>query len=107
VVYAGGTDGKLHAFDAGGCPGEPTTPCDPLWTAATGGTAIESSPTVVNGVVYIGSYDGKLCAFDAAGVTNCSGSPKTCQPLWTAATTGRIAYSIAGRREWCRLHRLG
>ena len=30
--------------------------------------------------------DGDLYAYDAAGVTGCSGSPKTCTPLWTAHT---------------------
>jgi Bacterial Ig domain/PQQ-like domain len=33
-------------------------------------------------VVYVGG--GGLYAFDAAGTINCSGSPKTCAPLWTA-----------------------
>ena len=59
--------------------------------APTGGF-VESSPAVVKGVVYIGSFDGKLYAFDAAGNTNCSGTPKTCNPLWTA-TTGAVVES--------------
>ncbi|TMD43998.1 MAG: serine/threonine protein kinase, partial [Chloroflexi bacterium] len=33
-----------------------------LWTYTTG-SAIDSSPTVVNGMVYVGSWDGKLYAF--------------------------------------------
>src|SRR5581483_4045803 len=44
---------------------------------------------------YVGSGDGKLYAFDAAGVTGCSGSPKTCAPLWTAATGGYVWSSPA------------
>jgi outer membrane protein assembly factor BamB len=88
VVYVGSADGKLYAFDAAGnisCSGSPKT-CAPLWTAATGG-AVLSSPAVVNNVVYVGSNDTNLYAFDASGnTTNCSGSPKTCAPLWTAAT---------------------
>src|SRR5580704_1656540 len=60
------------------------------FTAATGGNISVSSPAVVNGVVYIGSVDAKLYAFDAAGNTNCSGTPKTCFPLWTASTGGTI-----------------
>ena len=49
-----------------------------------------SSPAVVNGVAYVGSEDGKLYALDAGGNTNCSGTPKTCAPLWTASTGGTI-----------------
>ena len=94
VVYVGSYvwDHTLYAFDAAGvtgCSGSPKS-CAPLWTATTG-FAIDSSPTVANGVVYIGSNDGKLYAFDASGVTHCSGSPKTCTPLWTA-TTGAVTY---------------
>ena len=88
VVYVGSSDGKLYAFDAAGvtnCSGTPKT-CAPLWTGATGSSIGFSSPAVANGVVYIGADDGKLYAFDAAGNTNCSGTPKTCQPLWTGAT---------------------
>jgi outer membrane protein assembly factor BamB len=92
VIYVGSGDDKLYAFDAAGvtgCSGTPAT-CTPLWTATTSGVIITSSPTVANGVVYVGSNDGKLYAFDAAGVTGCSGSPKTCIPLWTATTGGGI-----------------
>jgi outer membrane protein assembly factor BamB len=56
------------------------------WTGATGGNNV-SSPAVANGVVYIGSAGGNLYAFSAAGTTGCSGTPKTCSPLW-AGTTG-------------------
>ena len=99
VVYVGGSDGKLYAVDAAGvanCGGSPTT-CAPLWTATTGGVIGEypSSPAVVGGVVYIGSDDGKLYAFDAAGVNGCGGAPKTCAPLWTAATGGHVGSSPA------------
>ncbi len=96
VVYVGGTNDKLYAFDAAGvtgCSGAPKT-CAPLWSATTGGW-IEDSPAVANGVVYVGSYDDKLYAFDAAGVTGCSGSPKTCSPIWTGATGGRLVSSPA------------
>jgi outer membrane protein assembly factor BamB len=64
------------------------------FTAATGGISM-SSPAVVNGIAYIGSEDGKLYAFDAAGNTNCSGTPKTCAPLWTASTGSEIVSSPA------------
>jgi outer membrane protein assembly factor BamB len=84
VVYIGSRDDRLYAFDvsgATGCSGSPKT-CAPLWTAPTDGS-VTSSPAVANGVVYIGSDspDG-LFAFDASGATGCSGSPKTCTPLW-------------------------
>lgn len=80
--------GMLYAFSANGttnCSGTPTT-CSPLWAAAMGTTStqVPPSPAVSNGVVYGESADGKLYAFDAGGVTNCSGKPTTCTPLWTA-----------------------
>jgi outer membrane protein assembly factor BamB len=98
VVYIGSEDKKLYAFDASGntnCSGTPKT-CAPLWTAQTG-ASIYSSPTVANGVVYVGSYlpDDRLYAFDATGTTNCSGTPKTCAPLWTALTDGAVYSSPA------------
>jgi hypothetical protein len=46
-------------------------------------------------VVYVGSLDQKLYAFDAAGTTSCSGSPKSCTPLWTATTGGQVVSSPA------------
>jgi outer membrane protein assembly factor BamB len=98
VVYVGSGDGNLYAFDAtgAGCSGAPKT-CAPLWTAPTG-SPVFSSPAVVNGVVYVASgypFDGsptaaaELYAFDATGAT-CSGTPKTCAPLWTGTTTGTL-----------------
>jgi outer membrane protein assembly factor BamB len=98
VVYVGSGDGKLYAFDAAGntnCSGTPKT-CAPLWTASTV-SFIDSSPTVANGVVYIGSNGSantNFFAFDAAGNTNCSGTPKTCAPLWVGST-GNINSSAA------------
>src|SRR6059058_3549616 len=97
-MYVGSFDGKFYAFDAAGktgCSGTPAT-CAPLWTATTG-AEVSSSPAVVNGVVYIGSTqpDNKLYAFDAAGETGCSGTPKTCAPLWTATTGGAVNSSPA------------
>ena len=80
---------SLEAFDAAGKTNCSGGTCQPLWTAPLGsGTAGAdtggSSPAVVNGVVYAGASNG-LEAFDAAGVTNCSGTPKTCAPLWSAS----------------------
>jgi outer membrane protein assembly factor BamB len=94
VVYIGGGNApaKLYAFDAAGvtnCSGTPKR-CTPLWTGMTSGKSLLfSSPAVANGVVYMGSqtnHGGGFDAFDAAGVTHCSGTPKTCQPLWSADT---------------------
>ena len=80
LVYVG-TGSDLVARDAG--------TGNLQWSGHTGAT-ISSSPAVVDGVVYVGSDDYKLYAYDAAGTTNCSGSPKTCAPLWTANTAGPI-----------------
>ena len=100
VVYVGAYDKKLYAFDAGGvtgCSGVPKT-CTPLWTGATlGEDGIISSPAVANGLVFIGSgsYDHRVYAFDAAGTTGCSGTPRTCTPLWTGDTPGGARSSPA------------
>ena len=81
---------KLFAFDSNGttnCSGTPTT-CSPMWTAAlnSGNTSpVYTSPAVANGNVYAGSDN--LAAFDAMGNTNCSGTPKTCTPLWSYNVT--------------------
>jgi outer membrane protein assembly factor BamB len=96
VVYLASFDSTLLAFDAAGVSGCSDSPkvCEPLWTANLGGQqGLSSSPTVAGGVVYIGSADGNLYALDAAGVSGCSGSPKVCEPLWTAPSGGRIEYS--------------
>ena len=98
VLYTVGLDAKLYAFSANGstnCSGTPTV-CSPLWTAAMGTTSATSSntpgsPTVSNGIVYGQSpFSGTLYAFDANGVTNCSGTPTTCSPLWTASPGGYL-----------------
>lgn len=54
------------------------------WTATTGG-AVNSSPTVANGVVYVGCEDGQLYAFDAATGLKPDG--------WTNPTTGNEIHS--------------
>jgi outer membrane protein assembly factor BamB len=95
VMFVGSNAGELVALDANGvqnCSGTPKT-CAPLWTGLTGGAIDFSSPAVYGGVVYVGSEDGKLYAFDANGTTNCSGTPKTCAPLWTAQTRAGIEAS--------------
>lgn len=86
MVAVTSTGGKLDAFNA--ATGQL------LWMASVG-DGIEASPVVAGGVVYNGSLDGKLYAFDAAGIIGCSGMPKTCLPLWTAATGGPITSTAA------------
>ena len=34
--------------------------------------------------MYVGDLSSLVYAFDALGQTNCSGTPKVCQPLWSA-----------------------
>jgi outer membrane protein assembly factor BamB len=90
VVYIAATNGLLYAFSAAGttnCKGTTTKSCQPLWTGATA-NQIDGSPAVANGTVYVSSSDGNLYAFSAAGATGCSGTPKTCLPIWTAPGLG-------------------
>jgi outer membrane protein assembly factor BamB len=67
--------------------------CVPMWTT-TGvpeSSSNTGSPAIAGGVIYIANST--LYAFDAAGSTDCSGTPKVCAPLWTAATSGGATYS--------------
>ncbi len=100
----------LYAFDAAGvegCSGSPRA-CTARWTGDLGvpldvGTAEGSTAPVVDGVVYVvASWEtgppppgqtnatgaAKVVAFDAAGVQGCGGSPRVCQPLWSAPLAG-------------------
>ena len=100
--------GVLSAFDAAGvtgCSGAPKT-CTPLWTAepVEGGVSA-GHRFVVDGVLYV--ISGRvLAAYDASGTTGCSGTPKTCEPLWTAEVGGSstpavvdgVLYTGADRR---------
>lgn len=92
VLYVNGGQGNIYAFDAAGstgCSGAPKT-CAPLWTTAATGNASFSSPAVAGGVVYVGSLDRRLYGFDAAGLIGCSGTPKTCAPLWRSGQTAHL-----------------
>jgi outer membrane protein assembly factor BamB len=90
VLFVEG-NGDLVALDANGKTNcSASRVCQPLWTgpigAAQSSANLNSAPASANGVVYIGSDDHKVYAFDATGSANCSGTPKTCQPLafsWT------------------------
>jgi putative pyrroloquinoline-quinone binding quinoprotein/putative pyrroloquinoline-quinone-binding quinoprotein len=106
VLYVpGGGDGiapnlggaYVAAFDTAGttgCAGTPTI-CVPMWTTTglPGGTGNAGSPAIAGGVLYIANES--LYAFDATGSTDCSGTPKVCAPLWTAAISGGGATSAA------------
>ncbi len=103
VLYvAGNRPGQnvLLAFDAAGsigCAGTPKV-CTPLWSAPLAGP-IGLAPAVANGTVYVGESEpnflGQVAAFDAAGSKQCSGTPKTCSPLWTSPTVATITSSPA------------
>jgi outer membrane protein assembly factor BamB len=85
VVYVVSGAGRLYAFDAAGvkrCKGTPKT-CSPLWTATSGLRSGSASMTIANGLVFASGGGDRVVAFDAVGVKGCSGTPKTCQPLWS------------------------
>lgn len=99
IAVAGGrmfrTDATtLKVYDVAGienCTGSATKTCTPLWTAATGGTTgPPAAPAVANGLVFVGADNGSVNAFDAHGVTNCSGTPRVCAPLWTGHVSGQL-----------------
>lgn len=97
VLYVGSQDGLLYAFDTTGntnCTGTPAV-CTPLWTSAQTAASVFSSPSVSGDKVYVGSNDDNLYAYSAGGTTNCTGTPLTCAPLWTASTTGPVGSSPA------------
>jgi outer membrane protein assembly factor BamB len=96
MVYVGGSalpnDGDgLRAFDATpnleGCTSSAGDPpfCRAIWDTLDYGAC--STPAVVNGTVYVTAV-GRLLAFDAAGFTNCTGTPKTCTPLFSSDDIG-------------------
>jgi hypothetical protein len=105
TLYTGSMDGRLVADSIDGttnCSGAPKV-CQPLWTASIPGMDSTGSPLVSANVVYetfyqISGSSGELAAFDANGTTNCSGSPKVCQPLWTADVYSPIGVNVDGGR---------
>jgi len=86
-LYARGAYG-MFAFDQSLSTNCALTPkiCPPLWAGDVGTPTYNSAWTnpISDGVVFTATAE-KVFAFDAAGVTNCGGTPKVCQPLWTAA----------------------
>jgi outer membrane protein assembly factor BamB len=104
LVYAakiGDRVEEIRAFDAAGqegCSGSPKT-CAPLWTATaplnSGLRGDVAAPMIAGGFLYAGwsfgdeSFtDGQTYVFDATGSNGCSGTPKTCTPLWDIPTDG-------------------
>ena len=47
------------------------------------GDSASHGPAVANGRVYVGN-----AVYDASGTTNCSGTPRVCDPLWRVAADG-------------------
>jgi outer membrane protein assembly factor BamB len=93
-VFGVSADG-LYAYDENArtnCSGTPLV-CKPIWGVSRNSfnESFSGAPTVAGGVVYVTSAFGKLYAYDAAGELNCTGSPRTCTPLWTGITGGRNA----------------
>jgi hypothetical protein len=91
-VFVGSSNGVVYSFDETGSDqctaGTPTT-CNPQWSSAPEGQAIDSTPTTgPNGVLLVGGNNDTLYAYDQNGTNGCSGTPKVCQPLWTAAGSG-------------------
>lgn len=94
-VTAGTT---LSAFDAAGSTGCSGTPkvCTAMWTAGSGSAFSpgQGGPTVAYGTVFVGGSAG-VQAYDVAGATSCSGSPKTCLPLWSAPSPTWSSIGVA------------
>ena len=91
VTYVTSKDGRLYAFDTAGtvgCPGTSPKTCSPLWTSGDLGGPVTGSPAVSGGLVFVATPGARLLAFDAAGATGCSGTPKTCTPVWSATLPG-------------------
>jgi outer membrane protein assembly factor BamB len=68
-----------------------------MWSAPDIGH--NAQPVVANGVVYVASdsFPFAVKAFDARGVERCSGTPKTCSPLWSGTTVGdATSLGVAG-----------
>jgi outer membrane protein assembly factor BamB len=87
VLYVPTADGDLVAVDADGC-GAAT--CDPLWSAAIDGTAINEQPAVSgagdDAVVFVGTSGGTVAAVAACGC----GEPTCDTPLWQASVGAEV-----------------
>ncbi|MFN2543285.1 MAG: PQQ-binding-like beta-propeller repeat protein [Actinomycetota bacterium] len=86
LVYVGTDDGRLIAYSAA-C--DRTEGCGPVWSATTGGSLLNSTPSVSDGNVYVMSD--RLYAFPAA-----CGRSSRCRPRWTAASTDPLTAPASG-----------
>jgi len=68
---------------------------DEEWSSTTTLGPSVTAPIVVGSRVFVASSTG-LAAFDAGGVEGCSGSPKTCAPLWTAPGFANNLFVLGG-----------
>ncbi len=93
-IYIGSLNGSLMVYDAAGingCSGLSPTSCSPIFTTAPisstslQGSYIQGAPLIVGSEVIVAVGD-QLFAYDANGVTNCSGTPTVCSPLWSTAS---------------------
>ena len=108
--------GGVYAYDAAGVEGcaagaGTTTLCQPKWRGNFGLGVVAfynamTSMVITGGVVYaVVAHTRQVFAFDEAGTIGCSGSPKVCQPLWTATlpsavdlTSTQVLLAVAGGR---------
>ncbi len=88
------------------------------FVAPAGGMEADGSATVANGMAYVGAIGSPfgtngLSAFSANGTAGCSGTPKTCAPLWSAypdepflnnatpaVANGVVYFSVSGKYAW-------
>lgn len=73
IVYAGDSDGMLHAADASTGKG--------LWSARTN-NILYSSPAVSDGMVFVGSFDGRVYAYALNGGANAAYHRATTPPAF-------------------------
>jgi len=82
-----GLESTVAVYSADGCG---AAVCDPLWllTAAGGGAAVASSPTIANGVVYAGRNTGEVLAWSAEPC-----GEFTCDAIWSGFINEQIVSS--------------
>lgn len=105
-VYLAGLDGLVvYSADASvGCTGEPMV-CVPRWLAPDDDHLTHSVPTIADGKVFVAARDpnmmgtsGSIRVFDAAGEIGCTGTPRVCEPLWTAPVGGVTSLLVSDHR---------
>jgi outer membrane protein assembly factor BamB len=81
-VFVTTSDGRLFAFDAGGCD---APSCGARWVTPATGSLVRHQAALAGGVIYVGADDGSVRAFDASG---CGAT--TCEPVWRTTTGSPI-----------------